>query len=364
MTSLRNPLVVVALLLLSLLVLADDKPAQNLPKISEPSRMALIRGLNAELVFIRRPFPQGEKGLSIKDGVVSPSQEQLDSLIASYGPSLKTGDRARISNIRFKGDKTIIFEINGGPKKKMKWYEHIQVSGMGGSAQVTDPNADPNANPRGSLVELAFDKYVPELTIDQVKQMLRPVFDFNAISAAQAYMDTLPPKLKEAIKNHQVLVGMNREMVTYALGRPPKKYRDHDGPAEYEEWIYGEPPKEVQFVRFVGDEVMRLEIMKVDGEKIVRTEKEVDMKPVMAQQQEQRQQQQQQQAAEQGQTPAQTQAGAKKPSLRRPGEDAPPTPDTDTRRAPLPGQTDPRQPPPPGSPQPAPPGQSGQIPPN
>ncbi len=358
----RKSLVVVALLVSSLPLLADDKPAQspsntqNMPKMSSATRMAVIRGLNAELVFIRRPFPQGEKGLTIKDGVLSPSEEQLEGMIASYGPSLKTGDRARISNIRFKGDKSIIFEINGGPKKKMKWYEHIQVSGMGGTATPTDPTANPNANPRGSLVQLDFDKYVPELTIDQIKQMLRPVFDFNATSAAQAYMDTLPPKLKDAIKNHQVLVGMNREMVTYALGRPPKKYRDRDGNTDYEEWIYGEPPKEVQFVRFVGDEVVRLEIMKVDGEKIVRTEKEIDMKPVMAQKQEQQQQQQ----AEQGQP----QPGAKKPTLRRPGEEAPPTSNTDTPRNPLPGQTDPQRPPlPPGTTQPGPPGAGG-IPPN
>ncbi len=357
MISPRKSFMVIALLLCSLLVLADNKPAQKLPQMSKQTRMNLIRGLNAELVFIRHPFPQGEKGLTIKDGVVSPSGEQLDMLIASYGPSLKTGDRARISNIRFKGDKTIIFEVNGGPKKKQKWYEHIQVSGMGGTMTPTDPTADPNANPRGSLVVLDFDNYVPELTINQVKEMLRPVFDFNATSAAQAYMDTLPPKVKDAIKNHQVLVGMNREMVNYSLGRPPKKYRDRDGGVDYEEWIYGEPPKDVQFVRFVGDEVVRVEIMKVDGEKIVRTEKEVDLQAVLAQNQEQQQQQQ----AAQGQTPAPGQPGAKKPTLRRPGEEAPPAPNTDTQRGPLPGQPDPRQPMP--SPPPPGPPQSGQIPP-
>lgn len=283
----RNPLVVVTLLLSSLMVLADDKPAPNLPKISEASRMALIRGLNAEMVFVRRPFPMGDKGVMIKAGVVSPDDVQLEQLVASYGPALKTGDRARITNIRFKGDKLIVFEINGGPKKKAKWYEHIQVSGMGGTTTPTDPTADPtsNPNPRGSFVVLAFDKYVPELSIDQVKQMLRPVFDFNAISAAQAYMDTLPPKVKDAIKNHQVLVGMNRDMVTYALGRPPKKYRDRDGAIDYEEWIYGEPPKEVQFVRFVGDEVVRLEIMTVSGQKVIRTEREVSPQPTVAKQQ-------------------------------------------------------------------------------
>jgi len=46
---------------------------------------------------------------------------------------------------------------------------------------------------------------------------------------------------------------------------------------EYEEWIYGEPPQDVDFVRFVGDEVVRVETMKVDGQKVVRVEKEVDL---------------------------------------------------------------------------------------
>ena len=88
----------------------------------------------------------------------------------------------------------------------------------------------------------------------------------------EAYLETLPPKIRDAIKAHQVLVGMNREMVMAAKGRPPKKIREKDGEIEYEEWIYGEPPQDVDFVRLVGDEVVRLESMKVDGEKIIHTE--------------------------------------------------------------------------------------------
>src|SRR5437773_12506230 len=92
-------------------------------------------------------------------------------------------------------------------------------------------------------------------------------------------MTTLPPKVRDAIKDHRVLVGMDREMVTYAKGRPPKKIRERDGKTDYEEWIYGDPPQDVEFVRLVGDQVIRIETMKVDGQKIVRTEKEVDIRP-------------------------------------------------------------------------------------
>ena len=280
--------------------------------MSELKRMEVIRFLNAELVYIRRPFPIGQKGLTIKDGKVLPDEETVARMIATYGPAVKPGDRARITDIKFKGNDAIIFMINGGPIKKKKWYEHIQVSGMGGSTTPTDPTADDKANIRGTFVALAFDKHVPDLSIEQIKQMLRPVFDFNATSAAEAYLDTLPPKVKEAIKKHEVLVGMNREMVTDAMGRPPKKYRDRDGQTDYEEWIYGEPPKDVQFVRFVGDEVVRLEIMKVDGDKIVRDKKEFDMvKPPASQ------------AQAGGLSPEDAPKPANAPTLRRPGEPAP-----------------------------------------
>jgi hypothetical protein len=312
MTPLRSTFAAFAVLICVSLAWADNTPpARQVSKMSEQTRMAVIRGLNAELVFIRRPFPMGQKGLSIRNGKVSPSEQEVERMIAGYGPAVKPGDRAHITTIRFRGDSAIIFEINGGPKKKKKWFEHIEVGGIGGSVPVSDPSADPNANPRGSYVELQFDKYVPELTIPQIKELLKPVFDFNAKSAAEAYMDTLPPKLKEAIQKHQVLVGMNREMVTYALGRPPKKYRDHDGDKEYEEWIYGEPPKQVEFVRFVGDEVVRLEIMQVDGQKVVRTEREIDMKPTIAQKRAQQRKKE---------VPSRP---AKAPTLRRPGEAAP-----------------------------------------
>ncbi|MGB9104507.1 MAG: hypothetical protein WCC59_07115 [Terriglobales bacterium] len=308
MTFLRSTLAILALLIGATPLLADHQRASS-AEMTPQTRITLIRGLNAELVFIRRPFPLGQKGLTIKDGKVSPSEEEVQRMIAGYGPAVKPGDRAHITGIKFKGNNVIVFEINGGPIRKRKWYEHIQISGGGGGMTPTDPTADDRANARGTFVALAFDKYVPDLTVEQIKDMLKPVFDFSAKSVEEAYIDTLPPKVKEAITKHQVLVGMNREMVTYALGRPPKKYRDRDGNTDYEEWIYGEPPANVQFVRFVGDEVVRLEIMKVDGEKVVRTEREVSPQPTVAKQQNE---------------PVElTNNPGKAPTLRRAGEPAP-----------------------------------------
>jgi hypothetical protein len=173
-------------------------------------------------------------------------------------------------------EKAIVLEINGGPKKKEKWYQHVQL-GAGGVMTTPGP-APKNLDAKGSVVTLDFDKYVPEITGAQVRDMLSPVLDFKALNQTEAYEKTLPPKVQNAIKNHQVLVGMDRDMVIYAKGRPPKKIRDKDDKGQdYEEWIYGTPPEEVDFVRFQGEVVSRLEIMTVDGEKIVRTQPEVDL---------------------------------------------------------------------------------------
>ena len=254
---------------------AEDKkpPADNAPEMSKQMRMDLIRAFNAELIYIRTVFPVGSKGLQLKDGKVTPSGSDLEHMIALYGPAVKPGDQAMITDIRVKNDR-IYFEINGGPIKKKKWYQRIQGGVGSGTIQAPD---DPKANLHGSFVDLVFDRYVPEMDPQQLKTLLRPVFDFDAKSVVEAYLETVPPKVKEAIQSHNVLVGMNREMVTYSLGRPPRKLREKENDVDYEEWIYGEPPKDVQFVRLVGDEVTRVEIMKVGGEKILRTEKEVDL---------------------------------------------------------------------------------------
>src|SRR5271166_6379758 len=264
-------------LLAILLVFSSWTRAENTapPRISKETREEIVHAFNAELVYIRANFPMGQTGLRLKNGTISPSGPELQHLMALWGPAAKPGDRARISDVVIK-DNYIRFEINGGPVKKQKWYQHIQIQG---ASSVPVSPSDSNANAHGSFVDLYFDKYVPEMTGPELKELLRPVFDFDAKSALEAYLETVSPQVKEAIKNHHVLVGMNHEMVIYAKGRPPNKVRETANEVEYEEWIYGEPPQDVDFVRFVGDEVVRVETMKVSGEKLVRTEKEVELTP-------------------------------------------------------------------------------------
>ena len=154
----------------------------------------------------------------------------------------------------------------------------------------------------------------------------------------QAYLDTVPPKVKEAIVAHRVLVGMNQEMVLHAKGKAPKKVRERDGETEYEEWIYGEAPADVDFVRFVGDEVVRVETMKVNGQKIVRTEKEVILQPDKEKDKE----------AKKEKEPEEHPANP--PSLRRPGEDSQDVPKPANGAAPIPPMPPPDLPQPPSGP--------------
>jgi len=307
----------------------------NAPHIARQTRLEIIRDFETQLVYARTAFPMGTKGLQLKQGTITPNGEELRQALAVFGPAIKPGDPAHISLVQIK-DGYIHFEINGGPIRHKKWYQRVEISGTGGTATPTRPD-DPERNPHGSFVNLYFDKYVPELTPQQLRSLLYPVLDFNSRNSEQAYLETVPPKVKEAIQAHNVLVGMNSEMVVRAKGKPPKKVRERDDEIEYEEWIYGEPPADVDFVRLVGDEVVRVETMKVGGQKVVRTEKEVILEPT-------------DKDKEAKSAPAEKPAIA--PTLRRPGEAPIDVPTPAHGAAPPP----PRQPPPPDQQPGGPPG--------
>jgi hypothetical protein len=269
----------------------------------------------------------------LREGLITPNGVEMQQALAIYGPAIKPGDPARISMVQIKSDH-IRFEINGGPVHHKKWYQKVQVSGTYGTPVAGGPD-QAETNPHGSYVDLYFARYVPEATPQQLRNLLYPVLDFNARNKEQAYLDTVPPKAKEAILAHHVLVGMNQEMVLHAKGKPPKKVRERDGDVQYEEWIYGEPPADVDFVRIVGDEVVRVETMKVDGQKIVRTEKEVALPEADTEKEAKKQ-------------PEEHPANA--PSLRRPGEDSEDVPKPENGASPAPPMPPPDFPQPPGGP--------------
>jgi len=241
--------------------------------VSNTTRMQLIRLLDAEFVHTRKYIPVGDKTVVIADdGTVRPGDAALFQTAQKVGAAAKVGDRVQITTIVFH-EKSIYLEINGGPKKKQKWFQHIEIGVGSSSNPVTSA-----VQITGAALSVEFKKHVPEMTGEELHQILSPVLDFSVKTAAEVYADTLPPKIRQAVKNHEVLVGMNRDMVVMAKDRPRQKVREKDDQGHpYEEWIYGELPQDVVFVRFIGDEVVMVKIAKVSGEVITKTQKEVQI---------------------------------------------------------------------------------------
>ena len=295
-------------------------------KLDDVTKMKLTQLLDAEFVHTRKYLPLGDKNTVITpDGLVKPNDAMLFQSMQAHGAAAKVGDKVQITNITFH-DRSVYVEINGGPKKKSHWYQHISIMGSGGVAAPSDPN---EGQATGAAVTLQFEKYVPEMTGDELEKLLSPVLDFTVKTAAEVYIDTMPPKIREAMKKHEVLVGMNKDMVIMAMDRPQQKVREKDvNGKEYEEWIYGAPPKDVTFVRFYGDEVARVETAKVGGQMIVKDKKEVDVKDgVVSLATLQASNSPEDVKPSQG---AQSQQPMRRPTLRRPTD----PPDTSVQRAP------------------------------
>ena len=249
-------------------VYLEDKP------LTAASRQGLVTAFAAEQGFAKRPLPLGTPGLMLHaNGELKIGNGDYYDGMVRKGAAAKTGERVAITDIRIK-PKEIVFELNGGPERKHKYLRHISIG--------TDPNytnpvvQDDPVEPTGSRLTLVFEKYVPDLTPDDLRGLIQPVIDFKTKSPIEAYTDTLPPKLKKAILDHQALVGMNRKMIIYAMGAPEQKVREKDGQMPYEEWIYGEAPKPVQFVRFNGDRVIRIETASVGRTPTIRSQDETD----------------------------------------------------------------------------------------
>ncbi|HEX4758452.1 MAG TPA: hypothetical protein VH308_10730 [Terracidiphilus sp.] len=259
-----------------------------LPKteLDAKTRLELIRVLQSEQGFAMRPFPRGHKGLTlVANGKLEPAGEGYLNMVIASGTSAKPGDRLVISDVKIEKGK-IIFELNGGPDLKHRFLRHIEIG--------TDPNysnpvvQDNGQDPVGSRLTLDFGGRIPALTGAQVKLLLAPLISFDVKTPIQAFTDTLPTPLKQAILDHHVMVGMSMDMVVFAKGQPRTKTREMDGQMPFEEWIYGTPPEEVDFVRINGNRVIRVEIAKIGESPMIFTKDEVsgmmrtDGRPIVA----------------------------------------------------------------------------------
>jgi hypothetical protein len=225
-------------------------------KLDERGRRELIRNLEAEQGFAHRALPISS-GITLQaNGQLTPGPADYRKLIYEKGQAAAPGDRVVVTSLTIKSDRLVI-DFNGGPYAKHRFLSHVQLN----DAPVTQNTGEVAT---GSRITLVFEGGIPEVSSPEVKALLEPLIDFGVKSSEQAYADTLPSALKEAIAAHEVLVGMNHRMVLAALGAPENKMREQQSGdpngGHYEEWIYGHVPQTIRFVRFVGDRVTVVEI--------------------------------------------------------------------------------------------------------
>jgi hypothetical protein len=236
-----------------------DKGKGKEQPLQPESRLQLVRYVSGEYARVVQPIPAGKKGLHIKVGE-QPDQKQLGLTIATAGSAINPGDKAQITSLEFK-DREIVVDINGGGRGKKRLRDRIHLE-IGGVPTMTTTGQETAVNTNaGATVFLDFGRPLPDMTPDELKQYLSGVLDFSKQhSAAVQWVDTLPPDIQNAIRDKRPAVGMDREMVVAALGRPDRKVREKtpDG-NEIEDWIYGKPPAKTVFVKFDGDKVIKVE---------------------------------------------------------------------------------------------------------
>lgn len=229
--------------------------------LNTKTKLELLRIMQSEQGFAMRPIPRGHKGLVLEaNGFLKPAGESYVTMVTVAGLCAKPGDRVVITDMKVDRNH-IVFQLNGGPDFKHRFLRHLEI---GSGPMMTPVAADTNdPEPMGARLTLEFKAGVPELTGAELKALLAPLISFDVKTPIQAFTDTLPPMLKNAILNHDVLVGMTTDMVFFAKGQPDKRMREMDGQMPFEEWIYGKPPKDVEFVRINGNRVIRVEIAKI-----------------------------------------------------------------------------------------------------
>jgi hypothetical protein len=234
-------------------------------RLSQETRLELIRYVSGEFAKAKTALPGGKKGFRVRAGQPL-DQKALIAALKDNGVALSPGDDVQITKLSF-GDSNITVEINGGGVKGKSWRDRIQISGGGGgvpigtSTTVKDyGGAAPAAARPGITVQLDFERPLPEMTPDELKMYLSSVLDFSKQrSAAVQWTEAQPPEIREAIAAKRAEVGMDQEQVMAALGRAERKVRERqpDG-TDTEDWIYGQPPGKTIFVRFAHDKVIRV----------------------------------------------------------------------------------------------------------
>jgi hypothetical protein len=238
--------------------IGTNKPLQD------SSRLSLIRYVSGEFAHATKPLPAGKDGFIVRIGQPVDTN-MLDRQVATHGAAINSGDSVQITKLEFQ-NRQIVVDINGGGrgKKRLRDRIHLEMGGIGmPRSRTTSTTPDQEAGPSGlqpglgSTLFLEFAGPLPDMSPDDLKKLLAPFLNFEKQrSASVQWVDTLPPEMKKAIQERTPVVGMDREEVVAAIGKPDHKVRERDAEGyDIEDWIYGQPPSKTVFVRFTGPRV-------------------------------------------------------------------------------------------------------------
>jgi len=233
--------------------------------LQETSKLTLIRFVSGEFAKAIKSLPAGKEGFNLLVGKPLDTQ-LLDRAVATHGAAVNSGDNVQITGLEFRAHQ-IVVDLNGGGRGKHHWRDHLQIGIGGGPYPTMQPTSTQETGPpglqpgMGSTIFLEWNKFVPDMTPEELKKILSPFLNFqNERSASVQWIDTLPPEMKKAIQERRPIVGMDREEVVAAMGKPDHKVRERDSEGnDIEDWIYGQPPSKTVFVRFTGDHVTKIE---------------------------------------------------------------------------------------------------------
>ena len=237
--------------LIAILCLGASSPLPA--QVSRDAKFEILRTVLADQAASRIGLPFGKDGVELSEtGEIN--KQKLDGDIKKNGQSITVGKVVTLTEISF-DDNKIEVELDGGGKNKKGFFEHLEV----GVGNTTRPVGDDVTKAKGSKIVLRFAKKVPtDLTPDELKHLLDPILDFNKQNFLKTGLESLPLEFQEAVKAKEARIGMDRNTVIMALGRPDKKVREKVEGVETEDWLYYGHGVKTLFVTFEDNVVVRI----------------------------------------------------------------------------------------------------------
>jgi hypothetical protein len=215
----------------------------------------LMRGLTAEFATVKVMLPRSKKALTF-ESTGDWDKKKWAQELRTEGPAARAGDIIQVTKVEI-GKDQITLQINSGFKSKGSFWDRVTID-AGGMTRGAPNQSDPGPK-NGTALVIHFKDSIGEISSADVKKLLAPVLDFDKHSSTEQYIDSLPPEIKEAIKEKKPAEGMDREQIVMAMGPPVRKTREtNKDDVEEETWQYGEPPGKVTFVVFAGGKIVKI----------------------------------------------------------------------------------------------------------